>query len=91
MDADGEVFGVLEEALAGRILAEAVGSKPRARCRASPSGRRACPCGGGLIGPWGPVRVIGAVACASPEVVVETVSRLMVPSGGGGPAARRVS
>ena len=25
VDADGEVFGVLEEALAGRILAEAVG------------------------------------------------------------------
>ena len=35
MDANGEVFGVLEEALAGRILAEAVG-EGRARCRASP-------------------------------------------------------
>ena len=43
--ADGEVFGVLEEALAGRIFAEPIRGS-RARCRASPSGRRACPCGG---------------------------------------------
>ena len=44
--ADGEVFGVLEEALAGRILPQAVG-EARARCRASPSGRRGCTCGEG--------------------------------------------
>ncbi len=49
-DADGEVFGVLEEALAGRILAQPVGGT-RARCRASPSGRRGCPCGGGPRSP----------------------------------------
>ena len=48
--ADGEVFGVLEEALAGRILAQAVG-EARHGIEPSPSGRRACPCGGGPRSP----------------------------------------
>ena len=48
--ADGEVFGVLEEALAGGD-SRGGGRGSRARCRASPSGRRACPCGGGPRSP----------------------------------------
>ncbi len=45
--ANGEVFGVLEEALAGRILAEAVGEAGHGVEPARPSGRRGCTCGGG--------------------------------------------
>ena len=45
MGADGEVLGVLEEALAGRILAEPVGEAGHG-VEPAPVDGGACPCGG---------------------------------------------